>query len=197
MMRILAGLFISSALTHTSASGQNALGAALLVVPAALGWGAQCEQKVTVRIQDSSVVPNPVWSQARNMAIKIFSTANVRIDWRTDAKKPGEGAIVVRMVAAPVDSLPGALASTQVYDGVHITVFWDRIEHPARPASMGVILAHVLVHEITHILQRIDRHSESGIMKAAWVNQDYRDMAWKPLSFTPRDIVLICLGRRE
>jgi hypothetical protein len=76
-------------------------------------------------------------------------------------------------------------------------VFWDRIEHPSYPASKGVILTHVLVHEITHILQRIDRHSESGVMKAAWANQDYRDMAWRPLSFTPHDIVLICLGREE
>jgi hypothetical protein len=28
------------------------------------------------------------------------------------------------------------------------------------------VLAHVLVHEITHILQGIDRHSESGVMKS-------------------------------
>jgi hypothetical protein len=49
----------------------------------------------------------------------------------------------------------------------------------------------VLVHEITHILQGVDRHSESGIMKAQWTIDDYRAMASKPLSFTPLDVKLI------
>ena len=57
-----------------------------------------------------------------------------------------------------------------------------------------MILAHVLVHEITHILQGIDRHSESGVMKASWTNQDYKAMAWKPLPFTPQDTRLLQLG---
>jgi hypothetical protein len=79
-----------------------------------------------------------VWSQARNTAAKIFSAANVHIDWRTGDQLPVERAIVASIVAhAPVDSLRGALAFTQPYEGVNITVFWDRVEHPVRPASKG------------------------------------------------------------
>ena len=171
---------------------------ALLVITAAMGWATQCGQKITVFLRGSSVVPNPVWSQARNTAAKIFSAANVQIEWRTGDRLPVEKAIVVSIVAhAPVDSLRGALASTRPYKGDHITVFWDRIEHPVRPASKGVILAHVLVHEITHILQGIDRHSETGIMKAKWANRDFLDMAWRPLSLSHHDIMLIRLGREE
>ncbi len=57
-----------------------------------------------------------------------------------------------------------------------------------------MLLAHELVHEITHILQCLDRHSETGVMKARWTADDYCEMRWKPLTFTPEDIQLIHLG---
>jgi hypothetical protein len=55
-------------------------------------------------------------------------------------------------------------------------------------------LAHVLAHEITHILQGVSRHSESGVMKATWDQRDFEKMAWKPLTFTERDVMLIHFG---
>ena len=132
------------------------------------------------------------------MAAKMFAGADVRIDWRTGSPLPGERAISVSMAAhTPSDYLPGAMAAAKAYEGVHITVFWDRIEHPARAASTAVVLAHVLVHEITHILQGIDRHSDSGVMKAGWTHSDYASMAWKPLPFTPHDVLLMHIGREE
>jgi len=52
----------------------------------------------------------------------------------------------------------------------------------------------VLVHEITHILQGVDRHSAQGVMKAQWDDNDYSAMAWKPLPFSPIDVELINRG---
>ena len=89
---------------------------------------------------------------------------------------------------------PGALAFAKVYEGVHITVFWNRIERQPRFAPPVVVLAHVLVHEITHILQGVNRHSESGVMKSRWTAEDHRAMASKPLPFTPLDVELIQHG---
>jgi hypothetical protein len=173
-----------------------------MLAMAAVGMSARAEQRVTVYVQDGSVIPNLVLIQARDMAAKMFTEAGVRIDWvinRTSgAHSQGERAISVSMAAhTPADYLPGAMASAKAYEGVHITVFWDRIEHPARPAPAAVVLAHVLVHEVTHILQGIDRHSESGIMKAGWTHSDYAAMALKPLPFTPHDILLMHIGREE
>jgi hypothetical protein len=50
------------------------------------------------------------------------------------------------------------------------------------------VLAHVLVHEVTHILQGFPRHSESGVMKAHWDSQNFAQMTWQPLPFTDDDI---------
>ena len=56
------------------------------------------------------------------------------------------------------------------------------------------LLSYVLAHEIAHILQGVDRHSETGIMKASWDEGDYFDMGRGRLKFTPSDIDLIHLG---
>jgi hypothetical protein len=56
------------------------------------------------------------------------------------------------------------------------------------------VLGHVIAHEVTHILQGVLRHSESGVMKARWSNADYQEMTWKPLRFTDEDVVLIHRG---
>jgi hypothetical protein len=120
-----------------------------------------------------------------------------RVAHRSPIRHPPEGepAIVIRLAEqTPADYLPGVLAFARVYEGVHITVFWDRIERQPRFAPPVVVLAHVLVHEITHILQTVNRHSESGVMKSRWTAEDHREMASKPLQFTPLDVELIQHG---
>ena len=55
------------------------------------------------------------------------------------------------------------------------------------------LLAYVLAHEIAHVLQAVDRHSETGVMKASWDKGDYFSMGRGRLKFTPSDIGLIRL----
>jgi hypothetical protein len=62
------------------------------------------------------------------------------------------------------------------------------------PAFVIAVLAHVMVHEITNVLQRIDRHSEEGIMRAHWSSLDYHRMTRHPLTFALEDVELIRLG---
>jgi hypothetical protein len=77
--------------------------------------------------------------------------------------------------------------------GVHIRVFYDRVWSQARSLRTQ-LLAHVLVHEITHVLQGIDRHSDSGVMKAVWTGEDYSQMRVEPLPFAPEDVELVHVG---
>jgi hypothetical protein len=70
-------------------------------------------------------------------------------------------------------------------------VFVDRIEGMSTPSE---VLAHVMVHEITHLLQGFSRHSATGVMKERWTSGDFGEMRWRELALTPLDIELIYSG---
>ena|ERR1035438_5962175 len=89
----------------------------------------------------------------------------------------------------------GPMAYAHLYEAVHVIVLFDRIQRKANdPAHLYTLLAHVMTHEITHLLQGISRHSATGVMKARWGAKDVANMANNPLPFTPEDIDLIQCG---
>jgi len=89
---------------------------------------------------------------------------------------------------------PRALAFAMPYEGVHIQVFMDRIRRMVDSKRVPVLLAYVLVHEITYMLQGINQHSASGIMKAKWDQEDFKTMCSELLTFSELDIELIQRG---
>lgn len=132
---------------------------------------------------------------AKKQVEQMFATAGVRIVWRDGAPSTTEIAeerpIIVHFVLhTSLSDHPGALAFALPFEGTHLRVFYDRVRLDD-PRLTQAVLAHVLVHEITHLLEGIDRHSETGVMKAHWTPEDYREMIRRPLSFTPGDIELI------
>jgi hypothetical protein len=96
---------------------------------------------------------------------------------------------------APVEFLPGAMAFAMPFDksAPAITVMYDRIQLAAvRQTRMEqILLAHVLAHEIGHILLNSGAHTQSGIMKAYWSIADLYEMSKKPLAFTALDVEMI------
>jgi hypothetical protein len=129
----------------------------------------------------------------------MFAKAGVHIQWRTDRPKldqPNPPIVLDITSHTPGTLKPGALAYALVYEGVHIKVFWDRVQESANcnPGLTHKLLAHVMVHEITHVLQRINGHSENGIMKAHWTQSDILQMRLKPLPFESDDIRWIHYG---
>jgi hypothetical protein len=170
---------------------------AMVAMAMAVGISARAEQALLVYVEDVNSVPPAVLRRAQDIAAGMFAGVGVRVEWREGRPKPlqREPAIVVHMaIDTPPEFMPGAFALARVYEGVHITVFWDRVQRMRSSLAAGVVLGHVLVHEITHILQGIDRHSETGVMKARWTGVDFFQMTWKPLPFTPDDIYLIQRG---
>jgi hypothetical protein len=43
-------------------------------------------------------------------------------------------------------------------------------------------------------MQGVVRHSESGILKAQWSSDDFKEMMYFKLAFTPSDVTLIHQG---
>ena len=134
---------------------------------------------------------------AQSITRKMFADIGVSISFHEADKCPTKQDRIIHIhleTGVPAERFPGALAFAMPYEGVHIQVFVDRIRKMVDPKRTAVLLAHVLAHEITHILQGVNRHSPEGIMKAKWDQEDFQKRCWEPLTFTEKDIKLIYIG---
>lgn len=168
----------------------------------AIGTSAQAERspdaKTTVKVYVVKNVDdaNLNISWAQSIASRIFAEAGVRIKWQFGDPGRREQQMPIMMDLSsntPAALAPGALAWAQVYEGVHIRVFCDRIKNTVHGSDrLGTfLLAHVMAHEIAHILERVDRHSETGLMKPSWSRTEIEEMSVKSLSLAPEDVRLI------
>jgi hypothetical protein len=178
---------------------------AVVITMAAMYLGAELrganpvsEPAVRVPVFVDNHQENPVvFVQAQKLASRMFAAASVEIDWRANSRQDAPGLIVLTIVSSGESKLSsGALAGAQPYEGTHIQVVYDRVKSAPRSVQ-PYLLAHVLVHEITHILQGTARHSTTGVMKATWNTPDFQEMLNRPLPFTSNDIELIQLGLKS
>jgi hypothetical protein len=162
---------------------------------------SQAQWNLTVYTDGGSLVQTPDLYRAQFIAAKMFAAVGVRIRWRTGAPANSqlerEGAVAVRFLDRVPDSFqPGAMAFSLPFEKFHITVMWTRLSwlNDRAGALRPMFLAHVLVHEIAHILQGTTGHSDTGVMKARWTGNDYNEMMHKPLAFTSAGIRLLHAG---
>ncbi len=112
-------------------------------------------------------------------AAQILRQAGVQLKWRS-----AESACLEGMASwSPSHSRPRSINTRKRWlmqsirpRQQRIVLFYDRVLTAAGPAVAPYLLGHVLAHEIVHILQGVDQHSESGLMRARWDNRDYFDM---------------------
>jgi hypothetical protein len=130
----------------------------------------------------------------------MFASVGINIVWHAcgPVHQPGLSINVLLTSGEAGEDSSGPLAEAYPFAGStgHVSVRYDRVHNSAGVSKdlEPLLLAHVLVHEITHVLQCLDRHADAGVMKAHWTSEDYYDMRWKPLTFTPEDIELLRLG---
>jgi hypothetical protein len=144
------------------------------------------------------LVPNFVRIAATYQATRMFAGIGVRLESKKEnIQSRSEGMVIQIRFIDDAPGHPGAFAFSNPFDPVPVvTVIYDRIlvatEHS--PERRAAILAHVLVHEIGHLLMRTTAHSPDGVMKAHWSNADQTRMAYRPLPFLPDDVDVILRG---
>ncbi|HYL38432.1 MAG TPA: hypothetical protein VEV17_21115 [Bryobacteraceae bacterium] len=174
---------------------------AMVAMAMAAGFGgsmaqaADQERTVAIYIANEHVAVEAA-NFGKGQASKMFARIGVRVQWHSVGRSPlPADALVVDMVErGSKDECAGALACAKPYEGIHIRVFVDRLGATVPKNMVPALLGHVLVHEITHILQGVDRHSDSGVMKARWDVNDFEQMLGRTLPFTGNDVMLIERG---
>jgi len=155
---------------------------------------------LTIYVDGYIRVPPSAFAMGKGLASKMLRTAGVRVTWVLGPLPNGdarpEDAMVVRIESDSKDPRHAhALAFATPYEGSGITVLYSRMQWAEQiPGLTYKLFAHVLVHEITHNLQGVCRHSKSGIMKPNWTGDDFAGMGVKPLAFEPEDLELIELA---
>ncbi len=153
------------------------------------------ERGVTICVETRAT---PEAGLAQVIAEKMFLNIGIKTIWKDGRACPAtaDGMVHITLVTkrSKTHYRPGVLAFALPFEGVHIHVFVDRLRKMVDPNNMPSFLAHVLAHEITHILQGTNGHSEEGVMKANWSAKDLVDMRFKPLDFTVQDVSMILSG---
>jgi hypothetical protein len=176
-------------------------GAVAVLAAATVAWagdGAPTSNRVVTACLNPGANANMMY-RGQATAAQILKQAGVRLEWRGDESTcaGGRGLVVTVSRATPVDQHPGALAYAQPFERTHVVLFYDRVLTAASPAVTPYLLGHVLAHEIVHMLQGVEQHSASGVMKARWDNRDYADMQRAQLKLTQDDIDLIDRGLEQ
>ena len=151
---------------------------------------------VALRTTGQNLVSNPVWDVATDQATRMFAKIGVRLQWRTqNSEAPADGVAVQVKLIPDMAGHAEAMAFASLFSRPPvITVMYDRIlfATDSVPGLRGALLAHVLVHEIGHVLMKSVAHSPVGVMKAEWSGSDYSRIANRLLlPFSPAEAELI------
>jgi hypothetical protein len=152
------------------------------------------DRKVTVYVQNTEIPGLVTLCVAKGVATRIFADIGVRIAWKAGVPPTTDRGVLVvtfdRFVPAAFH--PGALAYARPFDrGAAIHLLYNRIEAAAPRQLVPSILAHVMAHEIGHVLRGDDGHATAGVMKAQFSVEDFHAMSVHRLSFTSTDAAMI------
>jgi hypothetical protein len=151
---------------------------------------------VTLLMTGQTMVPNFVRIAATCQATRMFAGIGVRLESKK-RNVHSQGMVIQVRFIDDTPGHPGAWAFSNPFDQVPlVTVMYDRIVFATErsPGRRTALLAHVLVHEVGHLLMRTNGHSPDGVMKAHWSNADQTRMAYRPLPFLPDDVDMILRG---
>ena len=148
--------------------------------------------QVGVYMADDPNISIPTKSLVRRLVAKMYDDIGIAIRWEGSRSRGPSPQIQIDLRnPTPPDFMPQAVAYASPYEGTHIVVLYDRI---APKGDSAYFLAHVIAHEIGHILEGMDAHSQTGIMKSGWNLTEQSEMRLGSLGFSRLDAERIRQG---
>jgi hypothetical protein len=170
------------------------------------GWvitAGAAELEVQVRLQDYANVPSVWLTKAKGVASGILANAGVRVRWAECSPNSGAADPVCNIPPGPTDLYVRILTKEMakrarttnhcmgyaMVSGRFPTIasaFYHRaVELEAgRSGARAEILGGILAHEIGHLLLAENSHSETGVLRAEWGDEELRTIARGRLWFT-------------
>lgn len=174
-----------------------------LVMSLLLGMTAQSAE-VQVTVYDRAGLAGHVKTTTLRTAERILSRAGLEVQWRDGSLDSEEAALITYpesprkgreqeascaarrdialeiLPSAPAGLSKSVLGSAQpmARQGLNVRVFDERVRVTALAQNRphAVVLAHVIAHEIGHVLLRTNGHGRAGLMSQVWSNHEYARM---------------------
>jgi hypothetical protein len=159
--------------------------------------------KIDIHVVSRVAMPDAMVLDPRIRVTSIFGDAGipVRVTMKHASRDPrdscGDPIVVQLDESTGYRGTADALAYATPFEGSGdcIHIFLDRLLKGNRsPTFANLLLAHVMVHEITHVLAHSARHSNEGVMKARWTHEDYQIMRYHSLALSPEDVQSVRQG---
>jgi hypothetical protein len=172
---------------------------------------------IVVRVYDVTGMADVDRRGAFDVARDALAAANVNVIFKNCGSSgsiddscdtpPEQGERIVRIMNAPTNlpagtgtSLGKAIVDTGRNSGVLATVYADRIAQvSAGQIDRLLLFGRVVAHELGHLLLGVTAHSDSGLMREFWTDQQVRRNESSDWAFSADDRQRMCqslLGKR-
>lgn len=164
--------------------------------------------RITVLVYNYAAVPNHILARAEKEAGRIYGNIGVDLHWRDCAHFEKQQAdppdcrsaqlptrITIQIVSrsrAQVLKIGAETFGSAVFPedggfGVFAIVRADRAQEPAREGGpgFGVLLGHLIAHELGHLMLGIGGHSPSGVMHVPWNTKQLEMISQGTMSSMP------------
>ena len=177
-----------------------AISAGLLSAPCgAAAAEALHSPTIGVLLMDDAGVAPEVLAHAKIHVTRIYREIGITVAWMSADDIDVDRRLTVKIVTKAFASkgidgrTMGIAAGTPEKRGTLAYAFYSRIEGVTRTtgADTGLILGHVIAHEIGHLLLPYGAHAERGLMRGAWDQEQAYKAAVGRLRFTLDEGALI------
>jgi hypothetical protein len=140
---------------------------------------------VNLQLRNEAPVPAHVLEQAQAEVARIFADAGLAVRWT--ATEPRFTVAIVPQVLGYGSALSPVMGvALRTANRTTAQVFFRQVQDFARAydVDLGTILAHVIAHELGHLLLPTQAHSPTGLMQPTWDEALVRDVKRGSLTFT-------------
>jgi hypothetical protein len=171
---------------------------AVVVTAVRIADAAQPEDAATLdlRMRSEARVPAYVLKQSQDEVTRIFARAGLAVRWIETSPR-----VTVKIVAQVLGfgraASPVMGVAQRTPDGYVAHIFLRQVQDFAYTyeVDLGTMLAHVIAHEIGHLLLPANAHSPTGVMQPYWGKALVRDAARGSLTFTEAQAARIRASR--
>jgi hypothetical protein len=185
------------------------LAAALFGVPPQATGNPVEPLTIVVVVVDHAQIPERALTRAKAEAARIYRTLRINLVWSHSLGSSVQPWMIVNIVSRPIGatvSVPESLAAKSadwqvlgVAPGhkerrdLVAWAFYERILDTATLLGLdpGLLLGHVIAHEMGHLLLPYDTHSQTGLMRAGWNKSQAANAVVGTLTFNPDEFALI------